>query len=258
VTENSKIYIGHITRFDSERHFGFVETENENSYFFFFEKTEQIQLKRQGLINKIHKFCSGDEVEFKLRPSQKDTNKTEAFDLRFIKNERREKLIEEANQSDNLLGYLKLIDNDKFFVKHISTYVFIPIDISDWETDLHETYTNRLDKLVNFKLTQTQKIDKLKAILTDMKFIDEYYELKSAIDNATILTATITGKNSQGLFATILNGHIDGFIPVSTNPDNFELLKFEKLRKGNNTNVKIKHIFNNKKVSLTLTENEQY
>ena len=228
VAENSKIYIGHITRFDSKRHFGFVETENENSYFFFFDKTEQIQLKKQGVVNKIHKFCSGDEVEFKIRPSQKDINKVEGFDLKFIKNERREKLIEEANQSESLLGYIKLIDSDKLFIKHISTYVFIPLDISDWETDLDEIYTNRVDELVNFKLTQTQKIDKLKAVLTDVKYSNDYYELKSAIDNETTLSATITGKNSQGLFATIKNGRIEGFISVPKNPDNIELLKFQK------------------------------
>lgn len=256
MTEISKIYNGHITRYDSERHFGFVETENENSYFFFYEKTEQIQLKKQGLINKIHKFCSGDEVEFKIRPSKKETNKIEAFDLRFIKNKRREKLIEEANQSDYLLGYIKLIDNDKLFIKHISTYVFIPLDISDWETDLDEIYTNRVDKLVNFKLTQIQKTDKLKAVLTDVKFSNDYYELKSAIDKETILSATITGKNSQGLFATIQNGQIEGFIPISKSPENIELLKFEKIKKGSNTNVRVKHIFNNKRVSLALADND--
>lgn len=256
MTENNKTYNGHITRYDSDRHFGFVETQDENSYFFFFDKTEQIQLKKQRLINKIHKFCSGDKVEFKLRPSRKSIDKLEAYDLKFIKNERREQLINEANQSDNLLGYIKLIDNEKLFVKHISTYVFIPLVISNWETSLDEVYYNRVEQLVTFRLTQTQKIDKLSAVLTDTKFIDEYYELQSAKDNETILTANITGKNSDGLFATLLNGQVEGFVPISKNPDTLELLKFEKLRKGNKADVKIKSIFNNKKVSLTLIDNE--
>lgn len=256
MTESNNTYIGHVSRFDNERHFGFVETENEKSYFFFFDKTEQIQLKRQGLIDKIHKFHSGDEVEFKIRPSQKDERKFEAYDLKFIKNERRENLVTEANQSDTLLGYLKLIDNDRFYVKHKSTYVFIPLDISEWETDLDEIYYNRIDKLVNFKLTQTQKIDKLKAVLTDVMFSKEYYEIKSAFDNETTIQATITGKNSQGLFATILNGRIEGFIPISKSPDSTELLRFEQIRKGSVKDVRVKYMFNNKKVSLALTDNE--
>lgn len=256
MTDNSNTYIGHVTRFDNERHFGFIETENEKSYFFFFDKTEQIQLKKQGLVNKIHKFHSGDEVEFKIRPSQKDAIKFEAFDLKFIKNERRENLVTEAIQTDTLLGYLKLIDNEKFFVKHKSTYVFIPLDISEWETDLDEIYYNRIDKLVNFRLTQTQKLDKLKAVLTDAKFSKEFYEIKSSIDNETTIQATITGKNSQGLFATIFDGLIEGFIPISKNPDNIELLRFEKIKKGSIREVKVKYLFNNKRVSLVLTENE--
>lgn len=256
MTENNKIYIGHVTRFDNERHFGFVETEEEQTYFFFFDKKEQIKLKKQGLIDKIHKFHSGDEVEFKIRPSQKDNNKFEAFDLKFIKNERRENLVAEANQSETLLGYLKLIDNEKLFVKHKSTYVFIPLDISEWETDLEEVYYNRIDKLVSFKLTQTQKTDKLKAVLTDVKFDQNYYEIKSAVDNEKTLQATITGKNSQGLFATIFNGQIEGFIPISKNPDSNELLKFEQVRIGTIENVKVKHIFNNKRVSLVFADND--
>lgn len=258
--ENDKTYIGHITLYDNERNFGFVESEDEQSYFFFIDKKEQlreqIKLRKQGQRSKTHQFCSGDEVEFKLKPSQKATEKTEAYDLKFIKNERREQLINEANQSDNLLGYIKLIDNDKLFVKHISTYIFIPLVISNWETNIDEVYYNRAEQLVTFRLTQTQKIDKLKAVLTDTKFIDEYYELLSAKENETVLTAKITGRNSEGLFATLFNGQVNGFVPISKNPDSLELLKFEKLRKGNSTDVKVKHIFNDKRVSLTFADNE--
>jgi hypothetical protein len=46
--------------------------------------------KKEGLIKKVHKFCSGDEVEFKLKPSFKDSSKFEAYDIKFIRNERRE------------------------------------------------------------------------------------------------------------------------------------------------------------------------
>jgi cold shock CspA family protein len=256
MTESNKINTGYISRFDIERQFGFIESENENSYFFFLDKTELIQLKRKGLIDKIHKFCTGDEVEFELGPSKKDANKIVAYNLKFIKNEKRQKLIDEAIQFDMLSGFLKLIDEDKFFVKHLTTYIFVPLVISAWETDLDEIYNNRTNSLVNFKLTQSQKNNKLKAVLTDVKFCDEYYELLAAIDNETEFPALLTGKNTQGLFATIFNGRIEGFIPISKYPDNLELLKFEKLKKGNITNVRVKQILNNKRVSLTLAYDE--
>lgn len=256
MTDNNQTYKGHITRYDSDRHFGFIETPEGNSYFFFFDMTEQIQLKKRRLIDRIHMLCSGDEVEFNLRPSKKSIDKPEAYNLKFIKNERREQLINEAHQSDKLLGYIKLIDNEKLFVKHISTYVFLPLLISSWETKLDEVYYNRVEQLVTFRLTQTQKTDRLRAVLTDKKYIDEFYELQLAKKNEAILTANIAGRNSDGLIATILEGRIKGFVPISKNPDNNNLLKSEKIRIGSIVPVRIKQILKNKRVSLALADNE--
>ena len=96
MTESDKKYNGNITRIENSKRFGFIETKNDNSYFFFIDRKEQTQMKRQGLIDKRHTFCSGDEVEFQLRPSQRELGKYEAYNLKFIKNERRQKLIEES------------------------------------------------------------------------------------------------------------------------------------------------------------------
>jgi ribosomal protein S1 len=251
VKEDNKTYSGQVIRFESERNFGFVETENGESYFFRFDKKEQIENKKNGLIDRIHKFCPGDEVEFNIRSSTRTNTKLEAYNLKFIRNERREKLIDESNTSGILSGYLKLIDNEKFFVKHITTYVYVPIEISGWETDLEEVYSKRVNQLVHFSLINTAKINKLKAVLTDVRFVKEYDILKSALEDSTILKATITGKNSDGFFATVLNGEIQGFIPLN----NIHELDIEihHLKKGYPAQVKVKYIFPNKRVSLSLT-----
>ena len=78
-TEN-KTYCGHISRFYKEKHFGFIETEDNNSYFFFVDIVEQNRLRKAGLLDRHQyvKYNSGDEVEFKLKPSQKDNSKVEA------------------------------------------------------------------------------------------------------------------------------------------------------------------------------------
>jgi len=245
-------YKGYVTRVEPERQFGFIETENGCTYFFAIDNKGERKRKQLGLMDKIHKFCSGDEVEFQVRTTRKDKNKIEAYSLKFIRNERRQKLIDEAILNDSMLGYIKLIDNESFFIKHISTHVFIPLSISAWETDLEEVYNKRIDKLVKFRLIETHQIDKLKAVLTDVRFLPEYYELQSAINNDFILSATITGKNSKGLFAEILNGRIEGFIPISKNPKELELMKFEKFRKGSVAKVRVKCLFDNRKASLIL------
>lgn len=67
--ENIATFIGFVSRYYSDRKFGFVESNDGQSYFFKYDKAGIKQQKAQGIINDIHAFCSGDEVEFQLGPS---------------------------------------------------------------------------------------------------------------------------------------------------------------------------------------------
>jgi hypothetical protein len=252
---NKEIFLGFIVRFNVDRKFGFVESNDGQSYFFKYDKAGIKHLKAQGIINDIHVFCSGDEVEFQLRPSKEKEGSIEAFNLVFIKNERRDAMIKESLEKGKLHGYLKLVDFDKLFVKHISTYVYIPVEISDWETNLQETYFDKLEALVSFKLTQTTKISKLKARLTDVRYIDDYYELLSIKDNEISIPSIITGKNSVGLYVTILNGKYEGFVLLSPNHKPIEHQNLVKYKKGEVVDVFIKNIpYNNKNLRLIKAE----
>jgi len=245
---------GHITRYDNERHFGFIETAENEIYFFFHDKAEVIKQKKEGKIKTVHKHCSGDEVEFKLKRSLKDNEKFEAYDIVFIRNERRDNLIKEALINPKLLGYLKLIDNEKLFVKHINTYVFIPVQISEWESDLQTFYFDRIDKLVEFNLTQTEKVDKLAAVLTNRKFVPEYKTIIDLYTKGQSTTAIITGKNQSGYFAVLSINQVDAFIPISKGLNKTETDHFYRFKKGDTVNVKLKFVNTNKKVSLELIE----
>lgn len=228
-------FTGHITRFDNQRNFGFIETENNEQYFFFFDKAEVIAQKRAGIIEKVHKYCSGDEVQFKLQPCAKDKTKLQAYDLKFIRNQRRELLIEEAKTNDILLGYLKLIDNEKFFVKHISTYVFIELKISNWETNLQANYYNRIDTLVEFQLTQLEKIDRLSATLVQRDFKKQFNQISNLRTSQELTPALVTGRNKNGFFVTILNNTTNAFITCDE-----EKLNFYNFQKGDTVNVIVK------------------
>jgi hypothetical protein len=254
--ENIATFIGYVTRYYSDRKFGFVESNDGQSYFFKYDKAGIKQQKAQGIINDIHVFCSGDEVEFQLGPSNEKEGSLEAFNLVFLKNERRDALIKESLELGKLHGYIKLVDNDKLFIKHSSTYVYIPLEISDWETDLQETYYDRLEALVSFKLTQTNKISKLKARLTDVRYIDDYYELLSIKDNEISIPSIIIGKNSVGLHVTILDGKYEGFVLLSQNHRPLEPQNLDKYKKGEVVDVFIKNIpCNNKNLRLIKVEN---
>jgi hypothetical protein len=253
--ENIVKFIGHVIRYNSDKKFGFVEANDGQSYFFKYDKVGIKNQKAQGIINDIHVFCSGDEVEFQLRPSNEKEGSVEAFNLVFLKNDRRDALIKESLEKGKLHGYIKRVDIDKLFIKHVTTYVHIPLEISDWETNLQETYYDRLEALVSFTLTQTNKISKLKARLTDARYIDDYYELLSIKDNEISIPSIITGKNSVGLYVTILDGKYDGFVLLSQNHRPLEPQNLDKYKKGEIVDVFIKNIpFNNKNLRLTKAE----
>ena len=208
----NKEHIGHVVRFIRERDFGFIEAEDGEIYFFFRDKSSQKKLKQAGLIPYVHNFISGDRVSFKLRLSQRDEGKIEAYDVAFITNERRAILINNFKENGFLEGYIKIFDPETIFVKDKSTYVYVPIVISAWEENLNEVYHNKEITLVRYKLNQVVRTDKLTATLNDAKYIDEYYELLSHYDNQTPIYAIILGKNKHGYYVTLFNGKINGFI----------------------------------------------
>lgn len=250
--KDDQIFTGIISRYNSERCFGFIEDNNKNSFFFHLKNTEQILLKNQGIKIKKYKFCPGDEVQFKLILSKKYPNNFEAYNVKYIQNEQRNILIQEANENNILNGHIKLGDNEKLFVKHMSTGIHLPLLISAWETSHDEIYTNRINKLVSFKLNQTQKIDKLFAILTDIKLCDEYYEIQKAIENNTQIQVKITGKNSYGFFAKVLDNLIDGFIRLPKKNDKNNNSNYERLNINDIITVKILRINKEKSVLLSI------
>jgi hypothetical protein len=254
--EHNQTYKGIITRYNQVKKFGFVSTKDDQSFFFFIDTNERHNMNTQEMAYKKGHYCIGDEVEFKLKPSLKEVDKLEAYDLIFFKNEKIDLLLNEANQADHLLGYLKLI-NEEWAVKHVSTYVIIPLEISTWEENIYKTYHSRLEQLVPFRLIKRKKIDYLKAELTDTVYIKEYYDLQLAKENGTVLKAKITGKNSDGIFATVLNNQVHGFIRLLKNADQTQILKFEKITKGDYVNALVKSILGDKRVTLSLLEDEE-
>ena len=244
-------YSGHISRYDKDKGFGFIESKDQESFFFTFDYAAQIKRKRNVEIPRIHKFSSGDEVEFKLKASLKDGKEFIAYDVKFIKNIRRQKLVDESTSRGILYGYLKKIDQ-KYFVKHDNTYVLVKVYISDWEIDLEKVYSERIDKLVNFRMLHSHRLDKLSAILTDRKYCKQYTELLDLItlDNTTF--AFITGKNTFGLFATLFNGSLQAFIPLSKQMPLEEIEKIQQIGIGDYVDVKIKFLNTNKTVTLSI------
>jgi len=149
------------------------------------------------------------EVDFLVRLKQIG-DKFEAFDIEYVGNEQRQLLIEEYQEKKVLLGYLKKV-NDTFFVKHISTYVFLPIEISKYE--IESSYDERLNQLVQFQLKNINKIDKIKAILTDRTYSCEWEKIKELFERQEIISGLIKQRTRGGFIVDVFG--IDAFLPGS-------------------------------------------
>src|SRR5574343_257334 len=128
------IYKGTVTYFSQERHFGFLDTEFQEGIFFFFDTMQVKDLPKQEIRQVKSKFIRGDEVSFKLKLSDESEHGFEAYDLRFIKNDKVAQLYDLVEVNKELPGFLKRIGDD-YFVKDKTTYLFIPIKVSAWEID---------------------------------------------------------------------------------------------------------------------------
>ncbi|MEY4273170.1 MAG: Cold-shock DNA-binding domain [Bacteroidota bacterium] len=255
--DTNQEHIGHVTRFFKERDFGFIKNEDGEEYFFFRDKEKLKQKKQAGLIPYIHCYSAGDRVSFKLRNSQREEGKIEAYDVVFMTNEKKELLVSEFENNSVLEGYIKVIHGDKLFVKHSITGIDLPISISVWEENLDQVYWGRVNQLVRFKLKQVGRFDKLTAILTDVQLIPEYYELTSHYSNQTHAQGKITGINKNGVHVALCQGKVNGFIFFSKNPElDAQNDQLKQLQKGEFVDVWVKYPLKetNLQVALALHE----
>ena len=245
MTNSQRTFIGHVIRLNPQQNFGFIESENFEEFYFYIDTKKNKSNDEHELQKKQHKFCLGDEVQFKLRKSLINQSELEAYDLKFIKNRRIELLLEEAKNNKILKGYLKLIGDDNFYVKHIPSYIFIKLKISKSETDIQDNYYNKTNSLVEFELTQFEKTDKLSAVLINRKFKEIDKPILNIIESKEVITATITGRNLKGYYVTILDNTIKSFIYLKK--DTMDLTDFKK---GEKIKVIIKETTNSYKLEV--------
>ena len=156
------IYKGIVTYFSIERHFGFIDSELQEDIFFFIDTMQIRKMKKEGLALPRKVFFNGDEVYFKVRNSTKGSSGLEAFDLRYIQNEKIDEMLSLIREEKPLTGYIKKLD-DGYYVKDKQTYLFIPIEISCWEIGHEYVYEQRINEPVSYI------VEKIPAKLKNMK-----------------------------------------------------------------------------------------
>jgi small subunit ribosomal protein S1 len=208
--ENQR-YKGVVSYFETQKHYGFIESEG-NSYYFNIDiiqtKKLNFDLKNEGKPKLKFKFRVGDEVSFILKLID---NNLKACEIEYLGNPSLQLIIAEAAEKHILSGYLQKI-KERFFVKHISTNIFLPIKFSKYEIDLDLVYEKRINQLIQFQLKDTNRIENIKAELLDRRLCYDWEKIQSIYEMQEDVFGYVKRRTKGGFIVEIEDG-IEAFLP---------------------------------------------
>ena len=170
---------------------------------------EQLKLKSEKIIKRIHQFHVGDEVSFIINLSARG-DKMVADCIEFKFNNALDNLINKSAIENRFVGYLKKVADD-YFVKETGSYIFFPLKLSPWERKPQES---NLNEPYFFKLENTDKPDKATAAPFKSIYIHEYVTAMQCFKNKTPVDATIFKITPHGIFVNILGNKIQAKISL--------------------------------------------
>lgn len=171
---------------------------------------EQLRLKAEKIIKKLHQFHVGDEVSFVITLSARG-DKMIADCIEFKFNNALDSLINKSEIENRFVGYLKKVDED-YFVKETGSYIFFPLKLSPWERKPND---NSLNEPYFFKLENTGKPDKATAAPFKSSFIPEYLGAEKHFKGKTPLDAVVDKITPHGIFVHIFSNKLQAKIPLS-------------------------------------------
>ncbi|MEO6732407.1 MAG: S1 RNA-binding domain-containing protein [Ferruginibacter sp.] len=172
---------------------------------------EQLKLKTEKIIKRIHQFHVGDEVSFIINLSARG-DKMIADCIEFKFNNALDNLINKSAVENRFVGYLKKV-GEEYFVKETGSYIFFPLKLSPWERTPQDS---NLNEPFFFKLENTDKPDKAIAVPYKSIFLHEYVSAMQYFKNKTPVDATVFKITPHGIFVNLLGNKIQAKIPAST------------------------------------------
>lgn len=175
---------------------------------------EQLKLKAEKIIKKIHRFHLGDEVTFVINLSARgDKMIADCIEFRF--NNALDNLINKSAVENRFVGYLKKVAED-YFVKETGSYISFPLKLSPWEKKPQDS---NLNEPFFFKLENTDKPGKVTAAPFKSVYIPEYLTAMQYFKNKTPVDATIYKITPHGIFVNLPGNKIQAKIAFSQNPE---------------------------------------
>ncbi len=206
----AKTVMGKITFINHDKNYATIEYEHNGK-----KKTisgnisekEQEKLKKEKIIKKVHQFHVGDEVSFIVALSGRG-DKMVADCLQFHYNNALDNLINKSYEENRFVGYLKKVEED-YFVKETGSYIFFPLILSPWEK---KPKIDNLNEPIFFKLENTDKPDKVTAVLFRSEYIPEYMYALQCVKKKTVLEAKVYKVTAHGIFVDVIDKKIQAKI----------------------------------------------
>ncbi len=173
------------------------------------DEARQLKMKEQQLIKKVHQFHEGDEVYFIPERSARG-DKMVAEQIRYRFNDALGNLVNRASKENRFVGYLKFADNS-FFVKETGSYQFFPLILSAWE---QPPDPNKLNEPVFFSLQNTNKPDKLTAVLYKRRFIPAFLAAQKHYENKTAVNSLVHKVTPHGIYVKLMGDAIQAKISL--------------------------------------------
>lgn len=198
MTDTDKVYRGLVSFVHYDKHFATIEYKAGG-------KMKSINTKTQlpGAGGKTHYFRVGDEINFKLRLTDRGDRQT-AYDVEFLYNAGLDKLTQKARNENRFSGYLKQVDED-LYVKEMDTYLFFPLKLSPWENKPGEQSFNAP---VTFQLVNIDKPRQIAAALAFRVFKPEYRAALKAFENKEPVPAVVTKVSPYAVYIDLYGGKI--------------------------------------------------
>lgn len=160
------------------------------------------------LIKKAHRFLSGDHVRFAIHKS--GAGVYYADQVVFEYNHAMEVLVNKAKVENRFAGYVKLAE-DKYFVKEIDSYLFIPLELSRYEIPPVPAETG---KPIVFKLLHIDKPDRIVAELYNHNYVPGYKTAIKQFKNEETIDAIVSKITPYGVFVTLSESQLESKLPI--------------------------------------------
>lgn len=236
-------HVGEISYFNHQKKFGFIKTNEGDSFFFYSNSYSRWEEKQVGLIQKMFTPFLGDTVSFLIRPSQQKKGELEAYGLKWLGNSYKEALLLAMKSDPNLLGEVIPGPESVFYLKPENHKCWLKIISGPWDEDLEGYLEDKEGSWMNFRIVQKANLQRMKAVLVGSPKSSIYNYLEYHQKAAIPIPLRIVSCKKDRIKVETIEGEVQAFVNMAVISDPGELLWLRTLKKDMVVDGFVRHIF---------------